>query len=184
MLSGSKQVKVAEELNLGQTTMRSIWQKYLKTGDIVDGKRNGRPMKSSERERRSLSWNSKKNPFWTGREVWNEAQIITDVSLYSVKCYLRMENMHGCLAAEKPLLNKKNVRKRINWCKAYLTFSSTDWSKVIFLDECRVERHCSRWKFVRCLKNQRFSNKYVIKTMKCGKFSVLVWGMIKMEQEY
>ena len=63
MLSSLKQVNVTEELNLGQTTVRAIWQKYLKTGDIDDGKRNGRPMKSSERERRIMSRISKKNPF-------------------------------------------------------------------------------------------------------------------------
>ena len=134
-------------------------------------------MKPSERERRILSRISKKNLFWTAREVWNEAQIITDVSLCSVKPYLRMKNLH----AKKPLLNKKQVRKRINWCKAYSTFSSIDQSKVIFSDECRVKRHCSRRKFVRLPKNQRFSNRYVMKTMKYGRFSVLIWGMIKSD---
>ena len=99
MLSGSKLVKVTEELNLGQKTLRSIWQKYLKTGDIVDGKRSGCPIKSSERERRI----SKKNSYLTAREVWNEAQIITDVSLCSVKRCLRMENVYGSLTAKKSL---------------------------------------------------------------------------------
>jgi len=72
--------------------------------DTVDRKKSGRPMKLSERERRILPRISKKNPFWHAREVWNEAQIIRDVSLYSVKCYMNSTVYQDILTNEIDLV--------------------------------------------------------------------------------
>ena len=67
MLEGQSQVKVAIDLQISQTTMRYIWQKYIKMGDTADAKRSGRPRKTPKRQRRLLSRISKANPFTTAR---------------------------------------------------------------------------------------------------------------------
>ena len=85
------------------------------------------------------------------------------------------------MASKKPLLNKIQIQKRIKWCKSYSTFSSADWAKVIFSDKCRIERYSSRRTFVRRPINERFTSRYVTKTVKYGGYSVLVWGMIKAD---
>ena len=69
MLKGQSQVKVARDLQIGQTTVRYIWQKYMKMGDTADAKRSGRPRKTSKRQSRLLSRISKANPFMTAREA-------------------------------------------------------------------------------------------------------------------
>jgi len=181
MMNGAKQVQVARDLNLGQTTVRYIWLKYLKTGEVNDSRRSGRPMKSTPRQRRLLSIISKRHPFWTARELGNESKILQNVSLCTVKRYLCNNNLYGRVASKKPLLNNIQIGKRIKWCKAYSAWTSADWSKVIFSDECRVERHCNRRKFVRRPINQRFHSRYVTKTVKYGGYSVLVWGFIKAD---
>ena len=49
MINNSSQVTVAKDLNVGQTTVSYIWQKYLKIGVLFDLKRSGRPCKATER---------------------------------------------------------------------------------------------------------------------------------------
>ena len=44
MLGGQTQVTVAKDLNIGRTTVRYIFQKYMKTGKVADAKRSGRPL--------------------------------------------------------------------------------------------------------------------------------------------
>ena len=103
------------------------------------------------------------------------------VSVCTVKRYLCKNNLHGRVASKKPLLNSVQIKKRIRWCKAYSLFTTTDWSKVIFSDECRVEKHSSLRKFVRRPINDRFKSRYVTKTIRYGGYSVLVWGIIKAD---
>ena len=54
---------------------------------------------------------SKRNPFLTAREVRNQAKILSDVRLTTIKRYLRESNLHGRVAAKKPLLNKVQTKK-------------------------------------------------------------------------
>ena len=114
MLSGLRQADVARNLNLGKTTVRYIWQKYIKTGDVSDAKRSGRPMKTTIRERRFLCRISKKNPFLTAREVLNQANLLGKVSVCTVKRYLCKNNLHGRVASKKPLLNSVQIKKELD----------------------------------------------------------------------
>jgi len=54
-------------------------------------------------------------------------------------------------------------------------------NKAIFSDECRIKRYGSRRTFVRFQINGRFKSKHVLKTVKHGDYSVLVWGLIKSD---
>ena len=59
MLDGQTQVSVAKDLK----TVRYIFQKYMKTSKVADAKRSGRPLKTTERQRRLLGRTSNINPF-------------------------------------------------------------------------------------------------------------------------
>ena len=75
-------------------------------GDTACSKRSDRPRKTSKRQKRLLSRISKANPFMTAREVWNESKVMPDISVTTVKRYLRESNLYGRVAAKKPMLNK------------------------------------------------------------------------------
>ena len=124
ILNGEKQAHVARKLYLGKTTVRHIQQKYLKTGDVSDAKRSGRPMKTTLRERRLLRRISKMNTFLTAREVVNEANMLGKVSIYTMKRCLCKNNFHKRVASKKPLLNSIQITKIISWCKTYLSFTA------------------------------------------------------------
>ena len=69
MLGGQTQVSVAKDLNIDRTTVRHIFQKYMKPGKVADKERSGRPLKTTERQMRLLCRISNITPFLTTREV-------------------------------------------------------------------------------------------------------------------
>jgi len=60
---GASQRDVEKELGICRSNVRKIWKKFLNTGAVSDISRSGRPMKSSEMDRRLLVIQAKKAPF-------------------------------------------------------------------------------------------------------------------------
>jgi hypothetical protein len=178
IIAGKKQREVARLFEMNYTTVHYIWDKYLRTGTVVDRARCGRPMISTERDRRELCRYSKKNPFATATEVQRAVDSLKLASITTIKNYLRQGGLLGRVAAKKPLLSKVNIKKRLRWCKDYRPLSMNDWKNVIFSDECRIEIFSTRRQFVRRPVGQRFNTKYTCKTVR-HPFSILVWGFIK-----
>ena len=54
MWDGCSHVNVAKDLKIHQTSVRYIFQKYLKTGVVAGENRIGRPGKTTKRQRRLL----------------------------------------------------------------------------------------------------------------------------------
>ena len=79
--------------------------------------RSGRPQKTTERERRHLCQLSKRKPFRSPRQLLRDANFVNDISLRSARRFLCAGGLVGRIAARKPLLNKKQLRKRILFCK-------------------------------------------------------------------
>ena len=82
----------------------------MKMSDTADAKRGGRPGKTSKRQRRLLSRMSKVNPFMTAREAWNESKVMPDISLSTVRRYLRESNLYSRVAADAEYVaNSKTI---------------------------------------------------------------------------
>ena len=177
--SGESQRKVSTTLEIGFSTVHSIWKKYEETGSIENRIRTGRPPKLNEWQQRILCRNSRKDPFRTAREVYNESFCLPELSICTVRRYLCKCGLQGRIAYKKPLLNKKQIQKRLSWCKAYSKYTDTQWKNVIFSDESRFETHPTRRRYVRRPIKNGLKNIYTCKTLKYGGFSLLVWGAIK-----
>ena len=72
----------------------------MKTGKVTDAKRSDRPLKTTERQKRLLCRTSDINPFMTARKVWAASRSMPNVSLATVKCYLRQSNLQQKTAAK------------------------------------------------------------------------------------
>jgi len=142
-------------------------------------KNPGRTKKMTDRDIRRLALSSKKNPFFVARDVYNDTKGLPDVSISTVKRMLRSQGLFGRVAAKKPLISEKNRRKRLAWCKSYLSLDAEMWRKIVFSDESKVELFSSRRRFVRRRIGQRFEKQFVCRTVKGGGFSLMVWGCIK-----
>ena len=86
--------EVTIDLQISQT-VHYIWQKYMKICDNADGKRSGHLRKTSKRQRRLLSKILKANPFMTAGKAWNESKFMLNISLTTVKRYLKKNNLYS-----------------------------------------------------------------------------------------
>ena len=96
-----------------------------------DRSKSGRQPKASERERRCLCRYSKANPFATARQIHEEVGGPSAISISTVKRYLRNEGLFRRVSTKKPLLTKRNIQKRMTWCKEYSNYTDQDWKEVI-----------------------------------------------------
>ena len=181
IMNCSTQREVATLLKISQTSVSYIWRKYLKSRTLEDKQRSGRPMKTTARDRRMLIMGSKKEPFFTARQLYDKVHIGKSISLVTVRRILREGNLFGRVAVKKPILNKMHIRKRLSWCKSYFSMQQSQWDNILFSDETRIELFPTRRRYVRRPIGSQFQNRYVTKTIRQGGFSVLVWGCIKSD---
>lgn len=176
---GETQRQVAINLNIAQSTVNFIWKKYLRTGTVKNEIRTGRPPKLNDRQERILCRNSMKSPFRTAREVYDECNDLPNMSVCTVRRYLRKNGLFGRIGSKKPLLTKRQIRLRKSWCKSYSKLSKDDWKNYVFSDESRFEVHSTRRRYVRRQNGHKFQNQYTCKTVKYGGFAIMAWGAIK-----
>ena len=138
MQDGISLRKFSRELNICKTSVRNIWNKFRHTESVVDKSRSGRPPKCYEIDTRLLSRNAKKKPFLSTHNLGVQSNLISMVSVKTLRKYLHKSGLPARVSARKPLLSKLQVKRRIQWSKAYSSFEATDWNQVIFSDESRV----------------------------------------------
>ena len=136
--TGKSQMQVATELKIGKSTVQYIWNKYKTTGQTNNQTKSGRPLKSTERERRHLVMASKKNPFYSAPRLGNEVQFKNNISIWTVRRILRNAGLFSRMSVKKPFLNRIQIKKRMRWCNDYRNWGFDQWENVIFSDECKI----------------------------------------------
>jgi hypothetical protein len=83
------------------------------------------------------------------------------------------------LAKKRPLLTKETAAKRYRWAKEYSKWTVTEWSNVLFSDECSVECGASHMrKYVFRFAGQQFDRDRVTNYNKSKDIRVMVWAAI------
>ena len=84
-MNGATQKEVASLINFDQTSVSKIWRKYFKTKSFENKQRHGRLLKTTITDRRMLIITSKKNPFFTARQIYGKAHMEKSISLVTVR---------------------------------------------------------------------------------------------------
>jgi len=176
---GASQRQVSQKLGIAKTTVQNIWDKFSKGMGLENRVSPGRPRKLSRRDERKLVITSKRNPFLTPKELAESMPNAANVSISTVRRYLRRNLLFARVAARKLMISPENKRKRLAWCKAYKTWDVNSWKNVIFSDESLFEQYSRRRILVRRRIGQRNLNTFVTKTVANGGFRLMVWGAIK-----
>lgn len=176
---GKSQRAIAKIEKINQCTVRKLWIKYMDTGSVFDRVKSGRPRKTSVRDERLLCILSKKSPFKCAPDLHKDACLEGKCSISTVKRILIKYGLRGRIAAKKPLLTRKHIKARLQWCRQYQCFSIDQWKNVIFSDESRVQLLPRNQTRVRRLPNCRYSPSYTQGTLKYGGLTIMVWGAIK-----
>ncbi|KAL1251765.1 hypothetical protein QQF64_019561 [Cirrhinus molitorella] len=141
------------------------------TGDIFDKPRSGRPRKTTAREDRLLARKSKASPFSTAAELHETWSPEVPVSTRTVCRILSRNGLHGRISAQKPALNKRQLKNCVAFAKAHSLLKGwmlEKWQKVDFSDESSVELHHSHRKYCRRPTGARMDPRFTQKIVKFG----------------
>ena len=137
---------------MSQRQVQRIRKIYEETGDVFDKPRSGRPRKTTTREDRLLARKSKASPFSTAAELHETWSPEVPVSTRTVCRILSRNGLHGRISAQKPALNKRQLKNRVAFAKAHSLpkgWTLEKCQKVDFSDKSSVELHHSRRKYCR-----------------------------------
>lgn len=176
---GMSQSAVANNFGISQQLI-SVWYRwYMKTGNLNNKSRSGRPRKTSAREDRIIKKQSVADPQKSARQIRDDLEVNHGVKLHvsTVKRRLVANDLHGRRPSRKPLISSKNKKARLQFAEKFGKWSKADWSKVLWSDESKFNLFSSDGiKYVRRPKNKRNDVRYQVPTVKHGGGNVMVWG--------
>ena len=117
-------------------------------------------------------------PKMTVRQLHVELWLNKICSIDTVKRQLLRNGLFGRVAAKKPLLTQKHVNKRKRCCEDKASWTISQWNKVKFSDECKIELNQNMWQYVRRKSDSCYQRRNVSTTTKFHR-SIMVWGPIR-----
>ncbi|KAL1246698.1 hypothetical protein QQF64_034371 [Cirrhinus molitorella] len=138
MLDSKSTANVADTFNVSQRQVQRIKKRFEETGDVFDKPRSGRPHKTTAREDRLLARKSKTSPFSTAAELHETWSPEVPVSTRTVCRILSRNDLHGPISAQKPALNKRQLKNCVAFPKAHSLLKGwmlEKWQKVDFSDK-------------------------------------------------
>lgn len=156
-----------------------VINKFKGAAKIENSFRSGRPKKTSEAEDRQIIITSKRNRFKTAPIIASEGNELrlNAISDSTVKRRLSEVGLNGRVAKKKPFLNKKNMKKRLEFAKSHLHWTEDDWAQVLWTDESKFEIFGNKRRlYVRRFEHEKASQQCIAPTVKHGGGSVMVWG--------
>lgn len=174
-----KQAEIARILDLSKSAVSQIIKRINAENSFIPRKPTGRPRITTNKDDKFISKKAIVNPRLTAVDIFKDLSQNSAIkcSVSTVKRRLREQGLFGRHGVKKPLISKKNKIARIQWARDHQSWSLTDWSKVIYSDECKFDlfgSYCIKW--IRRPKGQRNNIQYQIPTVKHGGGSVMVWG--------
>lgn len=136
---------------------------------------SGRPRSYTDRDERSLLRIIRTQPKLTYEEVKRQACI--DFSKDTIRRILKEYGIANWRSARRPFLTQVHADARKLWAEQHISWKAEDWAKIIWSDECSVERGTGKartWCFR--TPGQKWETS-MIDTYKKGKgVSIMIWA--------
>lgn len=176
--NGLTQRKISAQLSLPQSTVRDTITRFKTHNSLESLPRSGRPRITTARIDTQIVRIADKSE---APSAVNIAQQLADMKLANishstVKRRLNENGLHGKVLVRKPLLTKRHIQMRLEFCKMYKNWTIDDWKRVLWSDETKINLHGSDgkvWTWKR--KNEPLQPKHVKQTIKHDK-SIMAWG--------
>uniref|UniRef100_A0A3Q3SGG7 Tc1-like transposase DDE domain-containing protein n=1 Tax=Mastacembelus armatus TaxID=205130 RepID=A0A3Q3SGG7_9TELE len=176
--SGQGYKRISAALKVPKSTVASIILKWKKFGMTRTLPRPGRPAKLSNRGRRALVREVKKNPKITVAELQRCSREMGESSTKStITAALHQSGHYGRVARRKPLLSARHMKACIEFAKKHMKDSQTMRNKILWSDETKIELfgvNSKRYVWRKPGTAHHLSN--TIPTVKHGGGSIMLWG--------
>ena len=130
------------------STVKNFLHRYYKRGTVENLPRTGRPEILTKRDKRTILRAVRKNRQYTREQV--RRIYAPHVSLPTIDRMLREHNIKKWLAKKRPKLTADHAKARLQWALAHKDWTVEDFWRVIYSDECSVEKEPAghqRWVF-------------------------------------
>ena len=176
---GYSQREIALRLNISKTGVQKTIARFKKHGTFKSLPRSGRKKCTSTRTDNLIHRLSKRNPHWTASKIRSELTFLPRLPCEdTIRRRLRIKfNLLSRWPANKPLLSKKNIRQRMEFCRKYRSWSLQNWRNVMFSDETIVRQFSKTGVRVWRPTGKRYSLKYLRPSVK-HPLQIMVWGSI------
>ncbi|KAH0604411.1 uncharacterized protein H6S33_006788 [Morchella sextelata] len=121
-----------------ESTVRNFIRHYQARNSTRNLPAPGRPLKMNLRTRNRVFTDAKENRTQSVRQLWDN--LAPEVSTRTVKRYLQKRGIRKWKAAARSLLKPEHAASRLAWALAHRHWTVGDWEKVIWSDECSVEK--------------------------------------------
>jgi transposase len=170
--------KVADRLGISKSSVQKIRATMLPDLPKSSG---GRPAKLSVQAKRHCVKKVTSGKLSTAVAVAKtfKRDLGCDVSVSTIKRVLYEAGLGSIKKQKKPKLSPKNSKARLAFAKAHQSWTVTDWRKVIFSDETKINRLGSdgcRWAWI--CEGKLLQDHHVRQTVKHGGGSIMIWGCI------
>lgn len=105
-----------------------------------------------------------------------------NVSNEAVRKVLRKNGFHGRVKVKKPLLTIRHKKLRLEFAKKYKNYTISDWARVVWSDETKINRFGSdgrQWTWKK--PGEPIKDRHVKSTIKFGGGNLMIWGCMTME---
>jgi hypothetical protein len=130
------------------STVENFLHRYYKRGTVENLPRTGRPEILTKRDKQTILCAARKNRQYTLEQV--RRIYAPHVSLPTIDRMLRPHNIKKWLAKKRPKLTAYYAKARLQWALAHKDCTVEDFRRVIYSDECSVEKEPAghqRWVF-------------------------------------
>ncbi|KFM74153.1 Transposable element Tcb2 transposase, partial [Stegodyphus mimosarum] len=182
--SGRSQTEVSRILNVNQSVISGLWQRFQRTGDVTRRPASGRPRVITPRQDRYLVISARHQRGSTAGALGAALTVATGIRISSQTVYKRLN--HAGLYARRPVvcipLTSAQKRVRLNWSLKHQHWSVGKWANVMFSDESRFSQSTdSRRVTIWRERGTRFEPRDISKRHHFPSRGVMVWAGIMLD---
>ena len=177
--AGESQQTVANVLNVSQSTISRLWNRFQQQGSTRDRPRSGRPRVTSQAQDRFIRLRHLRQRFQTAASTASVIPGLRRISEQTVRNRLREAGIRARRPVRGVVLTAQHRQNRVQWSQTHRVWPLQRWRNVWFSDESRflLQRADGRARVYR-RRNERFAANCVQQVDRFGGGSVMVWGAI------
>ncbi|GFY28100.1 transposable element Tcb2 transposase [Trichonephila clavipes] len=185
MLESSRsQTEVSRILNVDQSVISRLWQRFQRTGDAPQQPVSGRPRVTTPRQDRYLVISARRQRSSTAKTLGSALIVATGIRISRQTVYRRLNR--ASMYARRPAvcirLTSAHKRARLNWSLKHQHWSVRKWANVMFNDESRFSlssdsRRVTIWRE----RGTRFEPRNITERHHFPSKGVMVWAGIMMD---
>ena len=136
---------ISKETGVPKSTVHDIIKRYRKNKSLDRVGISGRKKILNGKDISYLINDIKKNPKSLSNEIRKKFEDTRGkkVTNTTIRNYLNNNQYFSCISQNKPFISKKNMVKRREFAKKYITYPNSFSNKVLFSDECKFELYGS-----------------------------------------